>query len=110
MSLSPENPLSFIQKCIQQREIKWTYHVNLRLRQRAIPRNLILDSFSRYEIIEEYPDDKYLPSYLVYSSYQEKIFHILFACDVENDHVRIITAYYPSLGKWKEDFKTRRKP
>lgn len=110
MNLILENPLYFIQKCIQQRNIKWTYHVNLRLSERVIPRNLILDSFSKYEIIEEYPEDKYLPSYLVYSSYQEKIFHILFACDVGNDHVRIITAYYPSLGKWEEDFKTRRKP
>ena len=55
-----------------------------------------------------YPKDKYFPSYLVYSHYQDKIFHVLFAVDIEEDNVRVITAYYPDLEEWKEDFKTRR--
>jgi len=67
-----------------------------------------LNSFEHYEIIEEYPNDKYFSSYLVYSQYQNKIFHILFAVDIEEDNVRVITAYYPEIEEWKEDFKTRR--
>jgi len=81
----------------------------MRMKGRFIPRKIVLDSIQHYEIIEEYPGDKYLPSYLVFSKYQDKIFHVLFAVDVEADNVRVITAYYPSLDEWEEDFKNRRK-
>ena len=54
-------------------------------------------------------EDKYHPSYLVYSKYSEKVFHVLFAADVEEDNVRIITAYYPNVDEWEDDMKTRRK-
>lgn len=82
----------------------------MRMKGRFIPRNFILESTGNYEIIEEYPEDKYLPSYLVYSCYQNQVFHILFATDVEGDNVRVVTAYYPSLDKWEKDLKTRRQP
>ena len=62
----------------------------------------------QYEIIEEYPKDKYLPSYLLYARYKGKIFHVLFAIDVTEDNVRIVTAYYPDKKEWGEDLKTRR--
>ena len=107
--LIPENPLDFIRQCVSQRKIFWTYHVNMRMKGRFIPRQIVLDSIQHYEIIEEYPGDKYLPSYLVFSKYQDKIFHVLFAVDVEENNVRIITAYYPSLNEWEEGYKTRRK-
>ena len=104
----PDDPLAFIQRCVSLRKIKWTYHVNMRMRKRFISRQIILNSFEHYEIIEEYPMDKYFPSYLVYSQYQDKIFHVLFAVDIEEDNVRVITAYYPEIKEWKGDFKTRR--
>jgi len=105
----PDNPLEFIRQCVKQRKIMWSYNVNMRMKGRFIPRQFILDSATSYEIIEEYPKDKYFPSYLVYSHFQNRIFHILFASDFEGDNVRIITAYYPSLEEWEEDFKTRRR-
>jgi hypothetical protein len=80
----------------------------MRLKGRFISREVILNSIANYEIIEEYPKDKYLPSYLVYSRYKNRIFHVLFAADVEDDNVRIITAYYPGLEEWEEDLKARR--
>ena len=107
--LITDNPLAFIKRCVNEQKIFWTYHVNMRMKGRFIPRQIVLDSIQHYEIIEEYPDDKYLPSYLVFSKYQNKIFHVLFAVDVEEDNVRVITAYYPSFNEWEEGFKTRRK-
>ncbi len=83
--------------------------MNMRMKGRFISREIVLDSIQHYEIIEEYSGDKYLPSYLVFSKYQDKIFHVLFAVDVEEDNVRVITAYYPSLNEWEEGFITRRK-
>lgn len=81
----------------------------MRLEGRSIPREAVLTSVDTYEIIENYPEDKYLPSYLIYAKYIEQIIHIQIAADIENDNVRIITTYKPSLDKWEEDFKTRRK-
>ena len=107
--LIPDNPLDFIKRCVNEQRMFWTYHVNMRMKGRFIPREIVLDSIQHYEIIEEYPDYKYLPSYLVFSKYQDKIFHVLFSVDVEKDNVRVITAYYPNFNDWEEGFKTRRK-
>ncbi len=104
----PEDPLGFIQRCVTQRKIRWTYHVNIRLRGRHVPREAILESADAYEIIESYPKDKYLPSYLVYSKHQATAFHALFATDVKEDNVRVVTAYEPDPQKWEEDLRTRR--
>ena len=101
--------LDFIKSCIKRREIRWTYHVNMRLKDRFIPRDAILSSLDRYEIIEEYPRDKYLPSFLVYTEYRGQIVHIQIAIDLESNCVTIVTAYKPSLDKWEKDFRTRRK-
>ena len=105
----PDDPLTFIRRCVIQGKIFWTYHVNVRLKGRFIRRNDILGSHGSYEIIEQYPEEKYLPSYLVRSEYGNDIFHILFAVDVETDNVRIVTAYRPSSEEWEGNFRIRRK-
>ena len=101
--------LEFIKSCIKRRKIHWTYHVNMRLTGRSINRVTILNSVDTYEIIEEYPEDKYLPSYLIRAEHEEEVIHVLIATDAENDNIRIVTAYKPTLDKWEEDLKTRRK-
>ena len=104
----PDDPLAFIRQCVTERKVYWTYHINMRLKRRYIPRRAIVTSVDQYEIIEAYPDDKYFPSYLVYSRYQNEVFHVLFGVDVGDDNVRVITAYYPNLHKWEPNLKTRR--
>lgn len=105
----PIEPLEFIRRCVSQGKIFWTYHVNMRLKGRAISRSSIKDSQGQYEIIEQYPDGKYLPSYLVRSEYQNEVLHILFAVDVKSDNIRIITSYRPTREDWEEGFRIRRK-
>ena len=61
-----------------------------------------------FDMIEAYPDDKYLPSYLLLGRRGDASFHVLFGADVEGKNVRVVTAYYPSLDEWKDDLKTRR--
>lgn len=104
----PDNPKAFIKSCVRTRQLLWTYHVNMRLQGRFIPRQMILDAVDTYEIIEEYPRDKYLPSYLVLARPSGDAFHVLFAVDVEGENVRVVTAYRPSLDEWGADLKTRR--
>lgn len=88
--MTAQDRLEFIQRCVRERKILWTYHVNMRLERRRITRAEILDAVDTYSIVEAYPEDKYLPSYLVLASGS---FHVLFAVDVESDHVRVVTAY-----------------
>jgi hypothetical protein len=106
--LVPERPLEFIQRCVRRRKILWTYHANMRLGRRFIERGSILNALDGFEIIESYPDDKHLPSYLVYAPFAAGAFHVLFAADVEGDNVRVVTAYHPDPRDWESDLKTRR--
>lgn len=102
------NVLEFIKSCVKRRQIYWTYHANMRLKDRYISRLYILNSVDTYEIIEEYPHDKYLPSYLVFAKHKDLILHIQIAVNTKSDTATIVTAYKPTLNKWEKDFKTRR--
>jgi len=104
----PADPLAFIVRCVRERRIYWTYHVNMRLAGRHISRRDICEAIDTYELVEAYPDDKYLPSYLVLASMAPNAFHVLFGTDVAGDNVRVVTAYRPSANDWEPDMKTRR--
>jgi len=81
----------------------------MRLEGRYIPRHEILGAVESFQIIEAYPEDKYLPSYLVLAMGEKLAFHVLIAVDFEGDNVRIVTAYRPSQEHWMPDLMTRRK-
>jgi len=104
----PDDPLACIRRCVRERKILWTYHVQMRLKGRTLSREALLQAVGTYEVIESYPDEKYLPSYLVYCDSQEGACHIHIATDVAGDNVRIVTVYRPSADEGKPDWKTRR--
>ena len=108
--LLPDDPLGFIRRCVRERKILWTYHANMRLHGRFLERRSILDAAEVFEIIESYPDDKYLPSYLVYGQTEGMTFHVLYAVDVAGENVRVVTSYRPDRRDWEQDLKTRRQP
>lgn len=103
----PENPVAFIQDCVRRKQIYWTYHVNMRLLKRSISRSMIEDSVEGFLLLESYPEDKYLPSYLIWSKVSGVIFHVLFAVDVKDDNVRVVTAYKPDPERWSDNMKKR---
>ena len=104
----PGDPVGFIQDCVRRGRLLWTYHVNMRLAGRFIPREAILAAVDSYQMVEAYPEDKYLPSYLILARHGPEAFHVLFAVDVEGDNVRVVTSYRPDRGEWQDDMKTRR--
>jgi hypothetical protein len=104
----PADPIRFIQDCIRRGRLLWTYHVNMRLAGRFIPRESVLAAVDTFELVEAYPHDKYLPSYLILGRVGTDAFHVLFAADVEGDNVRVVTAYRPDAAEWEDDLKTRR--
>jgi len=60
------------------------------------------------EIIEAYPQDKYLPSFLVRGESEGLAFHAQVATDVEGRNVRIVTMYIPDPDEWDEGLRHRR--
>jgi hypothetical protein len=100
----PGDPLAFIGQCIAGRRIFWTYHVNMRMGQSPITRTLILGAVNSFEVIEQYPEDKYLPSYLIRAEHEGLIFHVLIATDVfaNNSRMPIDLAHKPA---WMPSFE-----
>ena len=84
-----------------------TQHANRRFNERGINLDDIESAILSGEIIEEYPDDKPFPSCLIFGK-SEKNLPLHVVASVDEEFLYIITAYYPSLQKWNEDFKTRR--
>jgi len=60
-----------------------------------------------YEIIEEYLEDKYFPSFLVRLEYVGEVYHALFAVDLNGKSVRVVTAYRPDRVNWDKEFRRR---
>lgn len=106
-----EPDLAFIRRCVREGRLLWTYHVNMRLRQRSVSRATVTESIDSYEIIEEYPRNpasRYLPACLVYAEHRGAAAHIVFALDREGGNVRVITVYRPAPDEWEADLRRRK--
>ena len=104
----PDDPVGFIRRCLGDGRVYWTYHVNMRLASRGIGRTDVLQAAADLQLLEAYPEDKYLPSYLLLAQAPPGPVHLLCAVDIEGDNVRIVTAYRPDPTEWGEDMKKRR--
>ncbi len=60
------------------------------------------------EIIEDYPEDKRGHSCLM-MSYTQKGRPIHVVCAPKEEYLAVVTAYVPSVNKWEDNFKVRRK-
>lgn len=84
-----------------------TEHARIRLHERNISIDDIVNGIRTGEIIKQYEDDKPLPSCLVLGlSVKTEYIHIVVSCDT--DFVYLITAYFPDPDIWEDDFKTRK--
>ena len=91
----PNAPLAFIKDCLAAGRVCWTYHVTMRLHQRTLTSGMVRNAMASLDIIEEYPHDKYLPSFLVRGESAGCVFHAQIATDVEGENIRIVTMYTP---------------
>jgi len=75
--------------------------------RRSISVREIREAIASGEIIEEYPEDKYWPSYLVYGRTNEgRPLHLQYSHPSRN-LVKIVTLYEPDPARWT-DFRERR--
>jgi hypothetical protein len=100
--------LDFIRECLLRGEIRWTYHVTMRLKQRSLGSEILIQGADSLEIIESYPEDKYLPSFLLRGEHESRVFHVQIAMDVQAGNVRIVTMYLPAPEEWDAELRVRR--
>ena len=94
-----------IQDKIRKSEYGFSEHAVKRMIKRAIIRQEVEAAILGGEIIEEYPEDKYSPSCLVYGKTEKgRDLHVQVSLPPV---VVIITAYDPDPKEWV-DFKIRR--
>lgn len=84
-----------------------TEHARVRLHERNISIEDIINGINTGEVIKQYPDDKPLSSCLLLGlSIKLKYIHIVVGCDT--NFIYLITAYFPDSDMWESDFKTRK--
>ena len=90
----------------REEKVKWSLHALKRIRQRKILSGTVIDAILSGEIIEQYKDDKYFPSCLVFNCDYDNPVHAVVS--IADEKVNIITAYNPTLNEWENDYKTRK--
>ncbi len=60
------------------------------------------------EVIEENPDDKPFPSYLIFDFVEGKAIHVVCSYDEATDTGYVVKAYIPDPNIWSDDFRIRR--
>ena len=99
--------LEDIRRLCTDETITITKHTFERIRQRGIKYSYIKNTILNGEIIEQYPDDYPYPSCLIFAVINDNIYiHVVVG--ISNDRLYIITAYYPTLEKWEDDYRTRK--
>lgn len=88
-------------------KIAVTKHARIRLEERGIHMDDIIRVINNGEIIKEYADDKPLSSCLILGkSMDDNPLHLVISKDEE--FIYLITAYFPDIRQWENDFKTRK--
>lgn len=101
--------IKYIKKAVKDNKVYWSKHSEIERFQDNLNEQDILESIIVGDIIEDYPNDKPLPSCLIYGIVKSKKIHTVVGLNENTGFIRIITVYIPNLEKFENDFKTRRK-
>ncbi len=100
--------ISQLRKLNTLEHIVITAHAHERLEERMISISDVMKVIAEGEIINQYEDDKPLPSCLILGmTVNNRYLHVVVS--VDDEYIYLITAYYPSLDQWENDYKTRRR-
>ena len=96
-----------IRKDLAAGRFEFSRHAFHRAVERNISADEIVQAGTMAEVIEEYPDDKYLPSCLLFGfTRKQRPLHMQ-VCYTDTNVVKIITLYEPDPQQWKEHRKRR---
>ena len=88
---------------------EFSRHAFKRVVERNISEEEIRETGGTVEIIEDYPDDKYSPSCLVFGFTRNNRPLHLQVCYSSPENLKIVTVYEPDAAEWI-DFRIRRRP
>ncbi|GAB4540254.1 MAG: DUF4258 domain-containing protein [Anaerolineales bacterium] len=95
-----------IQKEVRADNVFFSEHAVRRMAKRDISDDEVVNALLSGEIIEEYPDDKYSPSFLVLGETKGKRpLHVV--CSLP-PRVRIITVYQPEPNEWMDNRRRKK--
>jgi hypothetical protein len=96
--------LEEIRDAFRIRRYEISRHAAARMLRRDIRTSEMEEAVASAEVIEEYPDDKYGPSLLLFGFTRGgRPLHV----QVAHARMRIVTVYEPDPGEWRE-WRTRR--
>ncbi len=98
-----------IRRYCERGALRWTNHVLVRAMQRNISIADIETALKNGTIIEQYPADYPYPSCLVLGFDMNKK-HMHIVCGDSGTELWLITAYFPSIDEWTDDFTQRKEP
>ena len=102
--MPPDN--NTLKQAFHDKNYLLTAHASQRGVQRGISSSEIEEAVIAGEVIEDYPDDKYGPSCLIFGMTNTKrILHIQVSYP---PNVKVITLYEPLSDEWESDWKTRK--
>ena len=93
-----------------EKKIIYTEHAldEMNAEEELISKDEVRQVIFEGEIVEDYPEDKRGHSCLMFAhTLVERPVHVI--CSPKEEYLGIITTYVPTLDKWKNDFKTRRR-
>ncbi len=90
--------LADIQYKVKESDYRFSDHAITRMIERAIERSEVEEAILSGEVIEEYPEDKYSPSCLIYGKTKAgKDLHVHVSLP---PRVVVITVYVPEPDEW----------
>jgi hypothetical protein len=94
-----------IRDAVEKQNHRFSNHAIERMAERKITRQEIEQVITRGEIIEEYPEDKYGPSCLIYGDTDiGRPLHVQISLPPK---VKVITTYEPNPQEW-ENYRVRK--
>jgi len=97
-----------IRNLVAKERLRFKKHAIIRMIERNIKVSEVEDALKTGEVIESYPDDKPLESFLFLGfTASNKALHIVVALDEDEEIIWIITVYEPNRNKWDKTLSKR---
>ena len=94
---------------MQYRDLIYRIHARQSMFTRSISDECVEHIIRNGQVIEDYPHAFPFPAKLLLGWCNKRPIHVVAAADSNQQLVIVITAYEPTLRKWEQDMKTRRK-
>ena len=98
-----------INSAVRNGNIFYTGHADDEMTKDNLTAKNVETAILNGKIIENYPNDKPLPSCLISGKSEEISIHVVVGYNKEMNRVRVITVYIPSIEKFTDNYSKRRK-